>query len=144
MSNNKQIKNGDVFDIGQTVNGVSRFLWFNEVTMNDKIKHLLATAYKTDSIEKNKWRIENREQRREQRKKELKELMEKFKYQYGFISLSISELNIKLNELGCEGWDISTIKNVRETNEFDSEGKIRYRWEIFMKMKIQEANNQQQ
>jgi len=29
MSNNKQIKNGDVFDIGQTVNGVSRFLWFN-------------------------------------------------------------------------------------------------------------------
>ena len=115
-----------------------------EVTMNDKIKHLLATAYKTDSIEKNKWRIENREQRREQRKKELKELMEKFKYQYGFISLSISELNIKINELGCEGWDISTIKNVRETNEFDSEGKIRYRWEIFMKMKIQEANNQQQ
>jgi len=50
-----------------------------EVTMNDKIKHLLATAYKTDSIEKNKWRIENREQRREQRKKELKELMEKEK-----------------------------------------------------------------
>ncbi len=29
-----------------------------------------STAYKTDSIEKNKWRIENREQRREQRKKE--------------------------------------------------------------------------
>lgn len=26
---NKQIKNGDVFDIGQTVNGVSKFLWFN-------------------------------------------------------------------------------------------------------------------
>jgi hypothetical protein len=47
--------------------------------MNDKIKHLLATAYKTDSIEKNKWRIENREQRREQRKKELAELMEKDK-----------------------------------------------------------------
>ena len=70
--------------------------------------------------------------------------MDKFEYQHGFISLSISELNIKLNELGCEGWDISTIKNVRETNEFDSDGKIRYRWEIFMKMKIQEANNQQQ
>ena len=45
--------------------------------MNDKIKHLLATAYKTDSIAQNKWRIENREQLREQRKKELKELMEK-------------------------------------------------------------------
>lgn len=26
---NKQIKNGDIFDIGQTVNGVSTFLWFN-------------------------------------------------------------------------------------------------------------------
>lgn len=26
---NKQIKNGDVFDIGQTVNGISKFLWFN-------------------------------------------------------------------------------------------------------------------
>ena len=29
MSNNKPIQNGDVFDIGQTVNGVSKFLWFN-------------------------------------------------------------------------------------------------------------------
>jgi hypothetical protein len=45
--------------------------------MNDKIKDLIDKAYKTDSIEKNKWRIENREQLREQRKKELKELMEK-------------------------------------------------------------------
>lgn len=26
----REIKNGDVFDIGQTVNGVSKFLWFNE------------------------------------------------------------------------------------------------------------------
>jgi hypothetical protein len=25
----RQIQNGDVYDIGQTVNGVSRFLWFN-------------------------------------------------------------------------------------------------------------------
>jgi hypothetical protein len=25
----REIKNGDVFDIGQTVNGVSKFLWFN-------------------------------------------------------------------------------------------------------------------
>ena len=67
--------------------------------------------------------------------------MDKFEYQHGFISLCISELNIKLNELGCEGWDISTIKNVRETNEFDSDGKIRYRWEIFMKQKIFGGNN---
>ena len=26
----KEIKNGDVFDIGQTVNGVSKFLWWNK------------------------------------------------------------------------------------------------------------------
>lgn len=25
------INNGDVFDIGQTVNGVSKFLWFNNI-----------------------------------------------------------------------------------------------------------------
>lgn len=25
----KQIQNGDVYDIGQTINGVSKFLWFN-------------------------------------------------------------------------------------------------------------------
>ena len=26
----REIKNGDVFNIGQTVNGVSKFLWFNK------------------------------------------------------------------------------------------------------------------
>lgn len=26
----KTILNGDVFDIGQTVNGISKFLWFND------------------------------------------------------------------------------------------------------------------
>jgi hypothetical protein len=26
----REIKNGDVFDIGQTINGVSKFLWFNK------------------------------------------------------------------------------------------------------------------
>lgn len=45
--------------------------------MNDKIKQLLANAYQSDAIAKNKWRIENREALREQRKKELKELMER-------------------------------------------------------------------
>ncbi len=28
--NMREIKNGDVFNIGQTVNGVSKFLWFND------------------------------------------------------------------------------------------------------------------
>ena len=27
---NKKIKNGDVFDIGQTINGISKFLYFND------------------------------------------------------------------------------------------------------------------
>ena len=26
----EKINNGDVFDIGQTINGVSQFLWFND------------------------------------------------------------------------------------------------------------------
>jgi hypothetical protein len=30
MEDKLEIKNGDVFDIGQTVNGVSKFLWFND------------------------------------------------------------------------------------------------------------------
>lgn len=29
--NDKKIEHGDVFDIGQTVNGVSTFLWFNNI-----------------------------------------------------------------------------------------------------------------
>ena len=28
--NKMQINNGDVFDLGQTINGVSTFLWFND------------------------------------------------------------------------------------------------------------------
>lgn len=49
--------------------------------MNDKIKHLLDTAEKSDAIARNKWRIENREQLRKERKQKLKELMEKDKKQ---------------------------------------------------------------
>jgi hypothetical protein len=29
MSNDKNIENGDVFDIGQTINGVSKFMWLS-------------------------------------------------------------------------------------------------------------------
>jgi hypothetical protein len=49
--------------------------------MNDKIKELLENAEQTDSLAKNKWRIENREQLRKERKEKLKELMEKDKQQ---------------------------------------------------------------
>ena len=57
--------------------------------MNDKIKELLSTAYKTDSIEKNKWRIENREQLRKERKQKLKKLMERDKKQKAINALII-------------------------------------------------------
>ena len=67
--------------------------------MNDKIKHLLATAYKTDAIAQNKWRIENREQLREQRKKELKELMEKDKQNHiGDTNEMIGAVDILFNK----------------------------------------------
>ena len=67
--------------------------------MNDKIKHLLATTYKTDSIAQNKWRIENREQLREQRKKELKELMEKDKQNHiGDTNEMIGAVDILFNK----------------------------------------------
>lgn len=66
--------------------------------------------------------------------------MDTFEYQYGFITVSINQLDKKLNELGSKGWDISTLRKVDETNEFDSEGGILYKWEIFMKRKIQGGN----
>jgi hypothetical protein len=67
--------------------------------------------------------------------------MNKFKYEFGFMVLSLDQLNNKLNELGSKGWDVSTIRKVGETNEFDSKGGSLYKWEIFMKLKIQEGNN---
>ena len=70
-----------------------------EVAMNDKIKHLLATAYKSDAIARNKWRIENREQLREQRKKELAELMEKDKQNHiGDTNEMIGAVDILFNK----------------------------------------------
>ena len=70
--------------------------------MNDKIKHLLATAYKTDSIAQNKWRIENREQLREQRKKELAELMEKDKTMSNNKQSSVEWYSVKRDVLEIE------------------------------------------
>ena len=70
--------------------------------MNDKIKHLLATAYKTDAIAQNKWRIENREQLREQRKKELAELMEKDKTMSNNKQSSVEWYSVKRDVLEIE------------------------------------------
>jgi len=47
--------------------------------MNDKIKHLLATAEKFDGLADIKRRIANREQLRKERKEKLKALIEKDK-----------------------------------------------------------------
>jgi hypothetical protein len=85
--------------------------------MNDKIKDILSfaykdlidKAYKTDSIAKNKWRIENREQLREQRKKELKELMEKDKTmsnnKQSSVDWLVKELNQKIDFIPMNKWD---------------------------------------
>lgn len=47
--------------------------------MNDRIKHLLATAEIFDGLANIKRRIANREQLRKERREKLKELMEKDK-----------------------------------------------------------------
>jgi len=71
--------------------------------------------------------------------------MDKFEYKYLFITLSRPELSKKLNELGSKSWDIiSAPRILYEVSEFDSQANILFRWEIFMKRKIQEDNNEQQ
>ena len=84
MSNNKQQPRpenpNNQFSNTEPLTHAQRIATVNTMS-NNKIKHLLDTAYKTDSIAKNKWRIENREQLRKERKEKLKELMEKDKQQ---------------------------------------------------------------
>ena len=62
--------------------------------------------------------------------------MEKFEYKYAFMSVARKKITEKLNELGKEGWEISEPKEIRDLNEFDSEGDVLIRWEFFMKRKI--------
>lgn len=67
---NKEIKNGDVYDINQTVNGVSKFLWFNnkwyyfneekfsyldeyEYDQEDLTQTILFNEYEDITLEKN-------------------------------------------------------------------------------------------
>ena len=102
--------------------------------MNDKIKDILSfackdlidKAYKTDSIAKNKWRIENREQLREQRKKELKELMEKDKEmsnnKQSSVDWLLSNISSKIdNEYWC---------NQKEITEFVEQAKEMHHNEV--------------
>ena len=51
------IKNGDVFDIGQTVNGVSKFLWFNNKWYY--FEERLSREYEYDQDELTKLVIDN-------------------------------------------------------------------------------------
>ena len=51
------IKNGDVFDIGQTVNGVSKFLWFNNKWYY--FEERLSSEYEYDQDELTKLVIDN-------------------------------------------------------------------------------------
>jgi hypothetical protein len=51
------IKNGDVFDIGQTVNGVSKFLWFNDKWYY--FEEQLSNEYEYDQDELTKLVIDN-------------------------------------------------------------------------------------
>jgi hypothetical protein len=57
MNNNKQIKNGDVFDIGQTVNGVSKFLWLNNAWYY--FEERLSSEYQYDQHDLTKLVLEN-------------------------------------------------------------------------------------
>lgn len=53
----KSINNGDIFDIGQTVNGVSRFLWFNNTWYYFEAR--LSTEYEYDQSDLTKLVTEN-------------------------------------------------------------------------------------
>ena len=55
----QEIKNGDIFDIGQTINGVSKFLWFNEKWYYFEERMTREYEYDqedlTKTIEENNW-----------------------------------------------------------------------------------------
>ena len=57
MTKEKQIKNGDVFDIGQTVNGVSKFLWLNNTWYY--FEERLSREYEYDQSDLTKLVLEN-------------------------------------------------------------------------------------
>lgn len=52
-----KLKNGDVFDIGQTVNGVSKFLWFNNTWYY--FEERLSREYEYDQSDLTKLVLEN-------------------------------------------------------------------------------------
>ena len=49
--------NGDVYDIGETVNGISRFLWFNDEWYY--FEQRLSSKYEYDQDDLTKLKVEN-------------------------------------------------------------------------------------
>lgn len=57
MISELKLKNGDVFDIGQTVNGVSKFLWFNNTWYY--FEERMSKSYEYDQSDLTKLVLEN-------------------------------------------------------------------------------------
>ena len=57
MISELKLKNGDVFDIGQTVNGVSKFLWFNNIWYY--FEERMSKSYEYDQSDLTKLVVEN-------------------------------------------------------------------------------------
>lgn len=57
MISELKLKNGDVYDIGQTVNGVSKFLWFNKIWYY--FEERMSKSYEYDQSDLTKLVLEN-------------------------------------------------------------------------------------
>ena len=61
--------------------------------------------------------------------------MEKFEYDFGYVSQSVRELPKLLNEFGESGWEIMKVERLKQTGGLSSVGEVEYKWELFMKRK---------
>ena len=61
--------------------------------------------------------------------------MEKFEYDFGYISGSVRQLPKILNEFGESGWEIMKVERLKQTGALSSVGEVEYKWELFMKRK---------
>ena len=62
--------------------------------------------------------------------------MEKFEYDFGYVSASVKQLPKILNEFGESGWEIMKVERLESRNTtFNNVGEIEYKWDLFMKRK---------
>ena len=61
--------------------------------------------------------------------------MERFEYDFGYVSKSVRELPKLLNEFGESGWEIMKVERLKQTGALSSVGEAEYKWELFMKRK---------